>query len=221
MTTNEQIQKQNEAACVSVALKDRDLPTEELMSLKDNFFQRVKVCEKTGCWIWQGMTAKRYGRMRAFGIMRPATHVSMFLHNGSFPKNLACHKCDNPPCVNPDHLFDGTTIDNARDMVNKKRHAGVFFKHNGEWLNMSQIARGAGIKQHVLRFCLLEQRLGVEEALEAIKKRTVRQKGGFVDHICENCGIKHKVKPFTLKRGWGRTCSRSCGNDLRAKGKNL
>lgn len=38
-------------------------------------------------------------------------------------ENIICHTCDNPPCVNPDHLFLGTTQDNVTDKINKERHS--------------------------------------------------------------------------------------------------
>jgi hypothetical protein len=71
-----------------------------------------------GCWEWQRGKHKRYGRYRG----RYAHRVSWERAHGSLPADLfVCHKCDNPPCVNPDHLFLGTARDNTDDMVAKGR----------------------------------------------------------------------------------------------------
>ena len=55
-----------------------------------------------------------------------ATRVSLFLATGVWPEpgQMALHTCDNPACVNPDHLFLGNHRDNMRDMVSKQRSAG-------------------------------------------------------------------------------------------------
>ena len=53
--------------------------------------------------------------------MKQATHVSWYLHTGDWPTKHMCHKCDNPSCVNPHHLFEGTHQDNMDDKVRKGR----------------------------------------------------------------------------------------------------
>ena len=81
----------------------------------------------SGCWEWQGGRLKGgYGQLRL-----PDGHVlahvfSWRLHKGPVPKGLlVCHKCDNPPCVNPEDLFLGTHQDNADDRTAKGRSVYV------------------------------------------------------------------------------------------------
>jgi hypothetical protein len=84
------------------------------------FWRRV---EKTdGCWIWTGgMTTSGYGAFKKGYAHR----FSLELRIGRVlsRKEFACHRCDNPRCVNPDHLFVGSALDNTRDMFAKGRDA--------------------------------------------------------------------------------------------------
>ncbi len=97
------------------------------------FWERVNkdgpipaVCPELGpCWLWTGpKTVMHYGCIRVRKKTRYAHVVSWFLATGEWPGALdTLHRCDNPPCVNPSHLFLGTHADNMTDMVVKKRSA--------------------------------------------------------------------------------------------------
>lgn len=82
--------------------------------------------DESGCWIWIASCAGMgYGQIKLPGERRQiyAHRLSYLIHKGPLPEGKQiCHTCDNPKCVNPDHLFVGTSQDNHDDMTKKKRH---------------------------------------------------------------------------------------------------
>ena len=91
----------------------------------DRFWRKVH--KGDGCWLWLGGLFDRgYGRFALDPKVTVRAHrYAWELANGQIPDGLiVCHRCDNPKCVNPEHLFLGTHKDNAEDRERKGRGAG-------------------------------------------------------------------------------------------------
>ena len=74
------------------------------------------------CWTWAGpVDSHGYGQLVWNGRLTLATHVSLEVAGRPLKERCALHRCDNPPCPNPDHLFGGTHKDNYDDMISKGR----------------------------------------------------------------------------------------------------
>lgn len=77
------------------------------------------------CWLWTGCYTRGYGFNPLFPEKR-AHRMSWLIHKGEIPQGKhVLHQCDNPPCVNPNHLFIGTPQDNATDRGNKGRQVSL------------------------------------------------------------------------------------------------
>ena len=83
----------------------------------------AKARKGEACWLWTGaQSSDKYGCFGLDGRTVAAHRVAWMLTNGPIPSGLlVCHSCDNPRCVNPDHLWLGTNADNARDRDQKGR----------------------------------------------------------------------------------------------------
>lgn len=127
---------------------------------------------ETGCWEWTGSRCKRHpkfpygivvvGQRRGYpGKICRAHRVAWEVHNGlEIPPGMCVlHRCDNPPCINPAHLFLGTLKDNSQDMKAKGRGVGwmtarTHCKNGHEFTpeNTRLIVRRAG-RARVCRAC--------------------------------------------------------------------
>jgi hypothetical protein len=88
----------------------------------EGVFDRIQVAA-SGCWEWTGRRNwQGYGRYEIKNRVYAAHRVAWSVRNGPIPAGIfVCHRCDNPPCCNPDHLFLGTPEDNIRDAYQKGR----------------------------------------------------------------------------------------------------
>lgn len=84
------------------------------------------------CWLWTGcLSGFGYGSFAMDHVKYNAHRLAWILVNGPIPKGdgfhgtCVCHRCDNPKCCNPRHLFLGSQNDNLKDMTRKGRHRGT------------------------------------------------------------------------------------------------
>lgn len=140
----------------------------------DRFWPRVNKTD--GCWLWTGpITKQGYGEGICLASMdgrRIQSHrVAWILTHGAIPNGMhVLHKCDNPTCVNPSHLFLGTNQDNVDDKMNKGRFVPVC----GESHPKSKLTEAdvLAIRGSLLPTGVLSKQYGVSTSLVLrIKKR--------------------------------------------------
>lgn len=114
--------------------------------LADRFWPKVQKREPYVCWLWTAsLQNKGYGQIGTIIGAKPkqlyAHRVAWELTHGPIPKGqCVLHKCDNPPCCNPGHLFLGTKAENTEDMVSKGRQASG--ERSGPKRHPELLARG-------------------------------------------------------------------------------
>ena len=142
-------------------------------SFEPYFWSLVK--KTSGCWIWEGgRDGKGYGRVWHEGKRKGAHRVAYELVVGKIPTGMcACHHCDNPICVNPEHIFIGTHKDNMRDCTAKSRNTLI---NNRELWSNGKHMRRKDIRENLSRLRKEEWESGKRIALRDKKGRIMGTK---------------------------------------------
>lgn len=147
--------------------------------LNGRFWERVKITD-AGCWEWQGWKIpKGYGGINYLGKKVYVHRLAWILKRGEIPEGLhVLHRCDNPPCINPNHLFLGTNEDNIHDCMSKGR-------------KVSADVRGEKNPRAIL------------SAVDVLRIRRLYDQGWRHDQIAEAfCASIHVVRKAALRQSW-------------------
>lgn len=156
-----------------------------------------------GCWEYEGAKQKdNYGvmticdkRLHPRKRKLRAHRVSYAFYNGVDPGELfVCHKCDNPACINPDHLFLGTPLDNTQDMISKGRKSPEDGQNNNAGkLNEGMVLKVLeGIKGGLTNKQIAEELPVTHANVSCIRTgkswKTLTEKAGYIpeDYKCFN-----------------------------------
>jgi len=93
------------------------------LSLAERIAQHSRPDPVSGCHAWTASLTHGYGNLQVAGKLKKAHRIAWEVANGPIPAGMmVCHRCDNPGCVNVEHLFLGTAQDNMTDKMAKGRH---------------------------------------------------------------------------------------------------
>lgn len=135
---------------------------------KARFWSKVDRRGSDDCWEWQGSRDKDgYGRFHLRGSETKAHRFSFELHYGPIPVGkMVCHSCDNPPCVNPSHLWLGTNQDNINDAAEKGRtHSPKGELHPMAILTREDVEEIIALRQKGYRYTEIAERFDVTPGL--------------------------------------------------------
>jgi hypothetical protein len=143
------------------------------------FWGYADIASPDECWEWmRSKTPLGYGRLNIRGRVIYAHRISYIMTKNPIPDGLCVlHRCDNPGCINPFHLFLGTKKDNTRDMITKKRHPNMCFpkpkqKYRSKWLPGSRAKRLTIVQVLEIREAFIPNE-NVKELAEKYKVTTV------------------------------------------------
>jgi hypothetical protein len=152
----------------------------------ERFWEKVKKTDS--CWLWTASASSgkstrnfknNYGHFRVGSKLVAAHRFSWELHNGPIPEDkCVLHKCDNPPCVNPSHLFLGTKKDNSLDMLMKKRLPVGEYHHKAKLLNRDILfikkEVNSGVKQVSLAHEFNVNRSTINNVVKGRRRKTFK-----------------------------------------------
>ena len=160
------------------AVPRRDRP------LRDRLEEVGWTVTESGCWEWSG--GRREGGYGAFtaerlGYKRAGAHRAMYEseHGAVPPEQVVRHSCDNPPCVNPDHLLLGTHADNMGDMAERRRSGHLWENHGNVCRNGHDVTLPGTVK-------------------------IVRQRGRAPYRTCATCD-RNRKKAYQQRKRSGRS----------------
>jgi hypothetical protein len=156
--------------------------------MKRVFWKNTFPEPNTGCWLFAGSCSSKlgYGKLAAGGDTYIYAHrASFIMAKGQIPTGLyILHKCDNPYCVNPDHLYAGTHNDNARDRSERHR-TNHGEKHFNAKLNPDAVR---DIRRISIMKAVKKYGIGYTTA-KYVKKRITWRHVTDVPHYCEPCSL--------------------------------
>lgn len=138
----------------SLSCRNRSRADHSTETLMLRFWAKVDKTPGLGpngdCWHWTARVDGRgYGEIKVAGKYKKAHRLSLFGRDNLNDERFACHRCDNPICVRPDHLFPGEAVDNVRDMIAKGRSRAAGCRETRRKLTADQVReiRTSGLSQ--------------------------------------------------------------------------
>jgi hypothetical protein len=178
-----------------------------LLDLEERFWKQVQISD--GCWEWTGSRRNRfgYGCFNVAGGKVLAHRMAWKIRNGAIPNRLCVlHRCDNPPCVNPDHLFLGTRGDNAHDMEAKERSRHPTGLANGRHTKPERTARGErhGFRLHPEAHSRGERSANAKLTERAVKSiRQLYKRGASAVAIAHEFDVsRSQVFKIVQRKAW-------------------